>query len=79
MLLTQKDEEKVVFGISPFDSERFDVAEWSNGGIYSPPFCIRFHLGVMFAHGGSLRKGSVSNSYFYVLKSCVLINVATGG
>lgn len=32
MLLTQKDAEKVLFGVSPFDSERFDAAERSKGG-----------------------------------------------
>ena len=32
MLLTQKDVEKVLFGISPFDSEHFDAAERSKGG-----------------------------------------------
>lgn len=82
MLLTQKHVEKVLFGVSPFDSEHFDAAEWSKGGIYPSPNCIRFHPRVMFACGGSpasVRKGTVSNSYFYVLKSCVLINVTTEG
>ncbi len=73
MLLTQKHEEKALFGVSPYDSEPFDAAEWSKGGISPPPICIRFHPRVMFACGGSLasvRKGTVSDSYFYVLKSC---------
>ena len=33
MLLTQKHKEKVLFGVSPLDSEHFDAADWSKGGI----------------------------------------------
>lgn len=32
MFLTQKDAEEVLFGVSSFDSERFDAAERSKGG-----------------------------------------------
>lgn len=79
MLLSEEHEEKALFGISPFDSEHFDAADWSKGGISLPPLRIRFHLGVMFARGRHVKKGAVSDRYFNVLKFCVLINVATGG
>lgn len=76
-----KKKSSLVFG--PFDSEHFDVAEWSKGGIYPSPTSTRFHPGVTFACGGipaNVRKGTVSNSYlFFVLKSCVLINVTAEG